>query len=184
MPQPPDHGAAGHTGPAGGSGYVPGTGTVVDAENAALFVKRVCKIRHWFHSWAISACSFSWQRSAGPWRCASHPAFRPERRRRGPESQQPAMRRSSHRSEPLATGMPLGICTVASRASMPSIARPHGNADHRQGGVTAKAPARCAAMPAAQDHAEARWPGRFGKPAAPAGVRCAERMRLKRDVQR
>ena len=40
-----------------GSGHVLRPGAVIDAKNAALFVKRICKIRH--YSSSISFCSFS-----------------------------------------------------------------------------------------------------------------------------
>ena len=37
----------------GRSGHILGTGTVVNAENAAFFVQRICKIRHWFSFFAL-----------------------------------------------------------------------------------------------------------------------------------
>ena len=78
----------------------------------------------------------------------------------------------------VATGMPLGICTVASRASMPSMAPPFmGMPITGRVVLAAKAPARCAAMPAA--HRITPKPlarALLANSAASAGVRCAERM--------
>ena len=54
-------------------------------------------------------------------------------------------------SATVATGNPLGICTVASNASRPSIVPPFiGMPTTGRVVLAAKAPARCAAMPAAQ----------------------------------
>ncbi len=48
----------------GRSGHILGTGTVVNAENAAFFVQRICKIRHWFSFFALKP-SQSLLRNAG-----------------------------------------------------------------------------------------------------------------------
>lgn len=76
------------------------------------------------------------------------------------------------------TGMPLGICTVASRASRPSMAPPFmGMPITGSVVLAAKAPARWAAMPAA--HRMTPKPLAFAllaNAAASAGVRCADRM--------
>ena len=54
-------------------------------------------------------------------------------------------------SATVATGKPLGICTVASKASRPSMAPPFiGMPTTGRVVLAAKAPAKCAAMPAAQ----------------------------------
>ena len=37
----------------GGSGHVLGARPVIDAENAAFLVQRICKIRHWFSFFAL-----------------------------------------------------------------------------------------------------------------------------------
>ena len=82
-----------------GSRHILRACTVIDAENAALFVKRVCKIRH--YSSSISFCSFS---SFAAICCAI--AVRSASRRPASASspragsQQPAMRRSLRRSGP------------------------------------------------------------------------------------
>ena len=81
-------------------------------------------------------------------------------------------------SATVATGNPLGICTVASRASRPSMAPPFiGMPTTGSVVLAAKAPARWAAIPAA--HRMTPYPlarADFAKAAAASGVRWAERM--------
>ena len=108
----------------GGSGHILGAGTVIDAENAALFVKRVCKIRH--YSSSISFCSFSSLaaicRAMAARSASSFAASASSPRARISAASQAAFFAPFRAT--VATGMPLGIWTVASRASRPSIAPP------------------------------------------------------------